>query len=80
MPRKPGRPRITKWGTGFGFRIPKSMLSALGLEEGSYVELTVHENSLVARRSVSFNDKVSMGGAKLRLEPHLKPGEVNDES
>lgn len=79
MPRKPGRPRIMKLGNGFGFLIPKPMLSQLRLEEGSYVDLTVHEDSLVVRRSVSFDDKVAMGGGKLHLEPRLMPGGVNEE-
>ena len=41
--------RIGNWGGSAAVRLPKSMVEALGLEEGEDVEFTVKNNALIIR-------------------------------
>jgi antitoxin MazE len=44
--------RVSRWGNSLGLRLPKALAEELEIEEGTAVELTVSEGSLVVRPSV----------------------------
>lgn len=43
--------RVRKWGNSLGLRIPSSFAAEVGVEDGSPVDLTVHEGEIRIRPS-----------------------------
>lgn len=55
------RSRISKWGNSLAIRLPKPFADDLGLAEGSEVELTLRDGSLIvtaASREYALEDLV----------------------
>ena len=51
--------RVRKWGNSLGLRIPRSFAAEMGVEDGSPVDLSVHEGEIrvrpVRRRAYSLD-------------------------
>lgn len=43
--------KVRKWGNSLGLRIPRSFAAEVGVEDGSPVDLTVHEGEIRIRPS-----------------------------
>ncbi|KPL72972.1 hypothetical protein ADM99_04980 [Leptolinea tardivitalis] len=55
--------RISKWGSGYGIRVPKSILNKLGLSDGDEVFVNIENEQIVIKPlknpSPSFDELVS---------------------
>ena len=46
--------RIGKWRKNLALRVPRDILSEIGLKEGERVEINVHDGDIVIRCHASF--------------------------
>jgi antitoxin MazE len=69
--------RVRKWGNSLGLRIPRSFAAEMGVEDGSPVDLSVHEGEIhvrpVRRRAYSL-DALLEGIDKSNLHGEVRTG------
>lgn len=71
--------KIAKWGNSLGLRLPKAAAEAVGLTEGSEVEVVVEDGELRLRLSVPFKRYrlADLVAEMKRLGPQNEPETVD---
>jgi len=69
--------RVRKWGNSLGLRIPRSFAAEMGVDDGSPVDLSVHEGEMrvrpVRRRAYSL-DVLLQGITESNLQGEVGTG------
>lgn len=47
--RKPMRTKIVRWGSSLGLRVPKALAEAVGVHDGSAVDISLARGQLIVR-------------------------------
>lgn len=69
--------KIRKWGNSLAVRIPKSLADEMALDEGSQVDLSLNDNGLVIRSTVTRHDlrQLVKQISKSNRHDEIDPGE-----
>ena len=69
--------RVRKWGNSLGLRIPRSFAAEMGVDDGSAVDLSVHDGEIrvrpVLRRAYSL-DALLKGVEESNLHGEVRTG------